>query len=380
MSSQDMKYADDENATVYRQVDDNSGQLSLDMGHYITVVDGTASGLTLELGLRPITVGRHKDNDLIISDPFVSGHHCRVAHESGVVVVTDLNSTNGCFMNGQRVNGSVRWPDSDSLQVGNQVLRHVYQVRRDREQTTQLSEDIGHAADYVASLLPSPIHIGLVTTEWVCTPSAKLGGDNFSYHWLDAERFVFYLIDVCGHGVGAALHSVSVSSLLRQQFLPGVDFSKPSEVLTALNRALPMEKYGSMYFTLWYGVYHPESHCLTYASAGHPPGLLFSCTGRQRQDLATDNPPVGVIPNIAFQEMRVCLGTPCELFLYSDGVFEIKTKSNQWWSCDAFVQYVQQQVQVQQASPESLYQTIRSLTRADRFEDDFTLLRFNFHA
>lgn len=380
MSPRNLEYAEDENATVYRQVDNKSGQLNLDMGHYVTVVDGTASGLTLELGLRPITLGRNKDNDLVLSDPFVSGHHCRVAHENGVVVVTDLNSTNGCFMNGQRVNGSVRWPDSASLQVGSQVLRHVYQVRREWEQSTQWSEDIGHAAEYVASLLPSPIHMASVTTEWICLPSAKLGGDNYSYYWLDAERFVFYLIDVCGHGVGAALHSVSVSSLLRQQFLPGVDFSKPSEVLTALNRALPMEKYGSMYFTLWYGVYHPASHCLTFASAGHPPGLLFSCMGRQRQDIATDNPPVGVISNISYQEMSVSFSTPSELFLYSDGVFEIKTKSDQWWSYDAFVEYVQHQVQVQQASPEVLYQAIRSLTRAERFDDDFTLLRFNFNA
>ena len=373
-------YDNDDSVTVYRQVTDNPGKPNPDMGHYVTVVDGTAAGLTLELGLKPITLGRHQDNDLVLPDSFVSGRHCQIAHEAGAVWVTDLDSTNGCFINGRRVVGSSRWPDSDCLQVGNQVLRHVYQVRRDREQSTQLSEDIAHAADYVASLLPPPLQAGSVTTEWVCTPSAKLGGDNFSYYWLDAERFVFYLIDVCGHGVGAALHSVSVANLLRQQFLPGVDFSRPSEVLTALNRALPMDKYGSMYFTLWYGVYLPRSQRIDFASAGHPPGLLFSDLGRQRQALATDNPPVGVISNAPFQERSVSLVPPCTLFLYSDGVFEITTRSGHWWSCDAFAEYLHQQVKIQQAHPAELFQAIRVMTRAGRFEDDFTLLRVDFNA
>ena len=135
-----------------------------------------------------------------------------------------------------------------------------------------------------------------------------------------------------------------------------------------------------MYFTLWYGVYVPQSRRLDFASAGHPPGLLFSDQGRQRQALATDNPPVGVIPNTAFQERSVSLAPPCALFLYSDGVFEITTSSGHWWSADAFAHYLHQQFQIQQARPVALFQAIRAMTRAGRFEDDFTLLRFNFNA
>jgi pSer/pThr/pTyr-binding forkhead associated (FHA) protein len=48
-----------------------------------------------------LTIGRLPDNALIIDNPAVSGHHARVFSESGAVILEDLNSTNGTFVNGQ---------------------------------------------------------------------------------------------------------------------------------------------------------------------------------------------------------------------------------------------------------------------------------------
>ena len=54
------------------------------------------------------------------------------------------------------------------------------------------------------SLLPDKLKKGLIKTDWRFVPSAELGGDSFGYHWLDDDHFAFYLLDVSGHGVGAA--------------------------------------------------------------------------------------------------------------------------------------------------------------------------------
>ena len=48
-----------------------------------------------------LTIGRSPDNAVIIDNPAVSGHHARVFSESGAVILEDLNSTNGTFVNGQ---------------------------------------------------------------------------------------------------------------------------------------------------------------------------------------------------------------------------------------------------------------------------------------
>ena len=60
--------------------------------------------------------------------------------------------------------------------------------------------------------------------DWHYQPSTELGGDAFGYHWIDDEHFALYLLDVCGHGVGAAMHGVAVLGSLRQQTLPDTDY------------------------------------------------------------------------------------------------------------------------------------------------------------
>ncbi len=50
-----------------------------------------------------LTVGRKADNDIVIDNPAISGHHCRIALEGGTYYVEDLESTNGTFVNQKRV-------------------------------------------------------------------------------------------------------------------------------------------------------------------------------------------------------------------------------------------------------------------------------------
>ena len=74
----------------------------------------------------------------------------------------------------------------------------------------ELAEELSMAADYVVSILPQPIAEERgIHTEWTFIPSARLGGDSFGYHWIDEDHFAIYLLDVCDHGVGPALLSVS---------------------------------------------------------------------------------------------------------------------------------------------------------------------------
>jgi pSer/pThr/pTyr-binding forkhead associated (FHA) protein len=68
-----------------------------------------------------LTIGRSPDNALIIDNPAVSGHHARVFSESGAVILEDLNSTNGTFVNGQHTTRRVL-RTGDVLQIGKHHL------------------------------------------------------------------------------------------------------------------------------------------------------------------------------------------------------------------------------------------------------------------
>lgn len=349
-----------------------------DIAHYLVVIEGSECGKQLEIGLTPITLGRREDNHFILADPCVSGHHCTIAFGEGRIWVTDLGSTNGTFIDEERIEGRAAWPITATLQVGNQILRQEYHRRGELRRSAELTDELRAAAGYVRSLLPQPLGGGPVATDWYFMPCRDLGGDIFDYFWLDSGHFVFYLLDVCGHGIGAALHSVSVSNLLRQQSLSNVNFIQPAQVLKALNQALPMERYGDMYFTLWYGVYRPLDRRLTFACGGHPPALLFHPQSERPMSLLGADPPIGIISDVDYQETAIMLPENGRIYLYSDGVYEITTKQDDSWNWDEFSVLLEEEVRKGRRQPEAIFQDIVSLTKADRFEDDFSLLALSF--
>ena len=165
------------------------------------------------------------------------------------------------------------YSDISDLKQREEKLEDALEERK--QAFSLLAQELSEAADYVKNILPSPLRDGKINIDWKFIPSKSLGGDAFGYHWLDENHFVIYLIDVSGHGVGAALLSVSVINSLRSQSLPDTDFKDPAQVMTSLNEAFPGEENNYMFFTIWYGVYNKSSRELVYASGGHPPALFI---------------------------------------------------------------------------------------------------------
>ena len=60
----------------------------------------------IDIKTEAISVGRKADNDIVIDNPAISGHHCRIALEGGTYYVEDLESTNGTYVNQKRVKKS----------------------------------------------------------------------------------------------------------------------------------------------------------------------------------------------------------------------------------------------------------------------------------
>jgi pSer/pThr/pTyr-binding forkhead associated (FHA) protein len=82
------------------------------------------AGRAFEAGPVPLTIGRADDNDVALAgDEFASGHHARIESNREGVWVLDLNSTNGTFVNGARLDGRRRLRAGDVVQVGETELR-----------------------------------------------------------------------------------------------------------------------------------------------------------------------------------------------------------------------------------------------------------------
>jgi len=248
-----------------------------------------------------------------------------------------------------------------------------------QESQQRLAAELAEAADYVASMLPKKLD-GPIKTDWKFVSSTSLGGDAFGYHWLDDNHFAMYLLDVCGHGVGAALLSISVMEALRSQNLPNTDFSNPGNVLTRLNDEFQMEDHHQMYFTIWYGVYNKQERKIVYSSGGHPPALLISGTtasDTQIHDLRTKGAIIGGFPGLNYENKEIALEQYNKLLILSDGVYEITRPGLPDWHFEAFRQYISSTVTSSGFHVEKIYHDVLEMYGSRNLEDDFSLIEIN---
>ena len=244
-----------------------------------------------------------------------------------------------------------------------------------------LNQELAEAADYVRTILPKPIKEGEIRTDWRFIPSASLGGDAFGYHWVDEDHFAIYLIDVSGHGVGAALLSVSVMNVLRSQSLPSADFKKPEQVLEALNIAFPGEENNDMFFTMWYGVYKKSTRELSYASGGHPPALLLDDSSTDDSKailLRTPNYVIGGMSEVIYEKKECLVGERNTLYIFSDGVYEVEKSDGSMWRFQEFADLMNKVKTDGQSILDRVYNYSRKLGKSDKFEDDFTIIEVAF--
>ena len=248
-----------------------------------------------------------------------------------------------------------------------------------QESQQRLAAELAEAADYVASMLPVKLD-GPIKSDWKFVSSTSLGGDAFGYHWLDDNHFAMYLLDVCGHGVGAALLSISVMEALRSQNLPNTDFSNPGNVLTRLNDEFQMEDHHQMYFTIWYGVYNKQERKIVYSSGGHPPALLISGTtasDTQMHDLRTKGAIIGGFPGLNYENKEIALEQYNKLLILSDGVYEITRPGLPDWHFEAFRQYISSSVTSSGFHVEKIYHDVLEMYGSRNLEDDFSLIEIN---
>lgn len=242
-----------------------------------------------------------------------------------------------------------------------------------------LKADLMNAAMYVTSLLPLPL-LGDIEANWRFIPSAQLGGDAFGYYWLDADHFIFYLLDVCGHGVGAALLSITIANVIRSQALIKTDFSDPAHVLSSLNDMFPMERHNDMYFTMWYGIYNKKTRLLKYSSGGHPPALLYDpSAGEKPIRLDTKGLAIGALPHVTYTNNYYQIPFKNRLFLLSDGVYELENSKNEILTLDDFIVTLNQYVRSFHNDLDKIVKMAQQAQGKTVFPDDFSIIEFTFN-
>jgi serine phosphatase RsbU (regulator of sigma subunit) len=349
--------------------------------HLLLLLDDNAPPRRYPLRVLPAVVGRNPPADLILEGPTVSRRHCRLEVRDGQLWLTDLASTNGTFVNGARLAEAAALEDGATIGVGAYRLRYH---RRNQDETADadaMEQEWRDAGKYVASILPGPINQGPVRANWFYLPSTRIGGDAFGYQMLDQRHFSLFLLDVSGHGTGAAMHAMTVAQVLRERVLPDIDFLDPAAVISGLNARFQMARNNELFFTIWYGVYDIVDRVLVFAAGGHHAAYLLPADNVSWPPLAlaTQNPIVGMLPDPAIVTADVEVPPGSTLHLFSDGVFEIIDRDGRQLGLNDVLPMLPA-VAAPDApdDPRRLYERIRAMARPGQLDDDFSALVFRF--
>jgi serine phosphatase RsbU (regulator of sigma subunit) len=151
-------------------------------------------------------------------------------------------------------------------------------------------------------------------------PAEWVSGDIYDIARLDEQYVGFYLADVVGHSMPAALLTIFLKQAAQMRQTVGNDHYvfKPREVVAALNlRMSEQELNGCLFATCFYGLLNIDTLQLDYARAGHPYPVLIR--GDELIQLQTRGGLLGIFPEADFEQQSVQLLPGDKLFIFSDG-------------------------------------------------------------
>ncbi|HEX2156141.1 MAG TPA: SpoIIE family protein phosphatase [Actinomycetes bacterium] len=148
-------------------------------------------------------------------------------------------------------------------------------------------------------------------------PAREVGGDFYDFIKLPEGQVGIVVGDVTDKGVPAALVMATTHSILRAE---APRLVAPSEVLTRVNNLLVDEMPAHMFVTCLYAVLDPETGRLRYANAGH--NVPYVSTEGGVTELRATGMPLGLLPEMEYEEKEATLAPGDTVLLHSDGLAE----------------------------------------------------------
>jgi sigma-B regulation protein RsbU (phosphoserine phosphatase) len=220
---------------------------------------------------------------------------------------------------------------------------------------------------------------------WIFRPCDELGGDCLNVVRIDDEHYALYLLDVVGHGVPAALLSVTLSRLLSPATGESVLVARnaqgeaapqpPAEVCRRLNERFQMRLHVDQFFTLFFGTLNVRTGRLKFASAGHPSPIVATAAG----DLcvlpvAKRGYPIGVLPDGGCGEEELILSHGDRVFVYSDGLADMANPAGERFGEDRILSALRRRASSLAESLEMLHDHASDWSNGRAADDDVSVL------
>lgn len=156
-------------------------------------------------------------------------------------------------------------------------------------------------------------------------PAKEVGGDFYDFFFVDENQLCFLIADVADKGVPAALYMMVAKTLLKSE---AQRLLAPDEILGTVNNILAADNENCMFVTVFCAILDTRTGEVRFANAGHNPPLVGGADG-----FAYLTPKVGFvlgpIPDSPYERQSLTLQPGETLFLYTDGVTEAKSPTDE---------------------------------------------------
>jgi hypothetical protein len=179
-----------------------------------------------------------------------------------------------------------------------------------------LESELQTAAEIQRLMMPTRPRLDGYDIAARCVPARGVGGDFYDFIQLPSGRFVLTVADVSGKGLPAALLMANMHATIRAQTAAGGSVKMRMD---RANQLVHDTTASESFVTLFYAELDAARHALVYCNAGHEHPFLFRAGGGVER-LSTEGLPMGVLPDVEFQDGVTVLQAGDVLVVFSDGV------------------------------------------------------------
>jgi sigma-B regulation protein RsbU (phosphoserine phosphatase) len=243
-------------------------------------------------------------------------------YKGRIIGVLDLEHTRAGFFNEDHERILTTLAAQVAIAIENARL---YQAVKRQER--QLEKDIAMAREVQLRLLPTepPQHQNAELAVRFL-PARTIGGDLYDFLEYGSQQTAIVLGDVSGKAAPAALFAALVSGIMRSAASQQLD---PAAMLTMLNDALQERKLESQYVTMLFALWNDEARALRVANSGAVQPVL--CRGGSSTTLRAEGFPLGMFPDVSYDELTV-EAQPCDALVFvSDGILDAENAKGEMY-------------------------------------------------
>ncbi len=246
-------------------------------------------------------------------------------YKGRIIGVLDLEHTRPAFFNEQHERMLATLAAQVAIAIENARL---YQAVRRQER--QLERDVTMAREVQLRLLPPMApehpHADLAVR---FLPARTIGGDLYDFLDYGPGRTAIVLGDVSGKAAPAALFAALVSGIMRSA---AAQHPEPARMLALLNDALQERKLESQYVTMLFALWNDENRTLQVANSGAV--QPFFCRAGQSVAVRAEGFPLGLFPNVVYEEFNVATQPGDALVFVSDGILDAENENEEMYDQD----------------------------------------------